>query len=119
MAQYLYTTARGKTFERTYPVGRNPYTIRVKVNGHTRLAYLDLAATHRKGQPHRNVQGKWPILSDAMAVHPSQIPEAQEFDRQHGVPTNYLPDGRPELRDVSHRRAYLKAHQMIDRSGYD
>lgn len=59
----------------------------------------------------------WPILSEALAVHPSQVAEAQESARARGVPTQFLPDGRAVLRDRDHRRRYLKAYGFFDRNG--
>lgn len=59
----------------------------------------------------------WPILSDAMGVHPSQIQEAMAFDARHGVPTEYTPDGRPILLDRWHRKRYAEAHGFYDRNG--
>jgi len=64
-------------------------------------------------------KGKWPILSESAGVHPSQIQEAKEFNRQHGLSVDYTPDGRPEFRDAAHRAKFLKAWKMVDRSGYN
>lgn len=58
-----------------------------------------------------------PIHSDALAVHPSQVDEAVESAKKKGVPTEFLPDGRPILRTRQHRRAYLRAYGYHDRSG--
>ena len=58
-----------------------------------------------------------PIVSDAMAVHPSQVKEAVLDAAKKGVPTEFLPDGRPVLTSRSHRRAYLRAYRFHDRNG--
>lgn len=58
-----------------------------------------------------------PIVSDALAVHPDQVTEAVQDAKQKGVPTEFLPDGRPILTSRSHRKAYLKAYGFHDRSG--
>jgi hypothetical protein len=72
--------------------------------------------THRevvKGIP------QYPILSDAAGVMPEQIPEQMAHDRAMGVPTHYTKDGRPILENRSHRRKYLRANGLYDRSaGY-
>ncbi len=70
-----------------------------------------------------SVAGKgWPIASDAMGVHPSQIAEAEAHDAKHGVPTEYVKEGEkignPLLRDPAHRRKYLKLHDRVDRNSY-
>lgn len=57
------------------------------------------------------------MASDAMMVHPTQIEEQTQLCRQLGIPTDYLPDGRPILRDAGHRKALARAHHMIDRNG--
>ena len=59
----------------------------------------------------------WPIHSEAAGAHPSQIPEHIEFDRHHGVPTDYDSTGRPILRDRAHRKRYLKIHGLRDNQG--
>lgn len=58
-----------------------------------------------------------PIVSDALAVHPRQVQEAMASAAAKGVPTEFLPDGRPILRDRAHRKAYLKAYNFHDRNG--
>ncbi len=58
-----------------------------------------------------------PIVSDALAVHPKQVQEATEDAKRKGVPTEFLPDGRPILRTRGHRRAYLRAYGFHDRNG--
>lgn len=58
-----------------------------------------------------------PILSDALAVHPKQVQEAMEDAKRKGVPTEFLPDGRPVLRTRQHRKEYLKAYGFHDKRG--
>lgn len=63
---------------------------------------------------------KWPIASDAMGIHPSQIEEARAFNRSRGVPTtDYTSDGRPILRSSGHRKAYMRAWKYFDKSGFN
>lgn len=59
----------------------------------------------------------WPILSDALAVHPKQIEEAMERDRRHGIQTDYAEDGRAILRDRAHRREMMRSLQVHDNNG--
>ena len=42
--------------------------------------------------------GNWPMESYAAGVNPKQIPEMRKFDKKHGVPTDYSPDGDPVFR---------------------
>jgi len=59
----------------------------------------------------------WPMASDAASVHSSQIAQFREFDKSHGVPTDYLPDGRPVWRSRGHKRDYCKIHHLFDKDG--
>lgn len=59
----------------------------------------------------------WPIISDALAVHPKQVAEHEALCRSKGVPTQTLKDGRVILRDRAHRKQYLKAFNYHDRNG--
>lgn len=63
-------------------------------------------------------RGEWPIESISTQVHETQVKEAAEYDRKLGVPTDYTRDGKPIWRDSSHRKAFLRAHGITDRSGY-
>jgi hypothetical protein len=55
------------------------------------------------------IQWHKPVLSDALAVHPKQIKEAQERDRQHGINVEYLPDGRPKFTSEYQMRKAMKS----------
>lgn len=69
------------------------------------------------GVPGNSLVGWTPICSDALAVHPLDRQEAMDDARRKGVPTDFLPDGRPVLTSRSHRKAYLKAYGFHDRGG--
>lgn len=73
-----------------------------------------------ENSPSPNAVGQvgWPIVSDALAVHHDQVPEAIADAKKRGVPTEFRRDGRPILRDRSHRKAYLKAYEMHDRNSF-
>lgn len=70
---------------------------------------------------HRNVTSNtdtWPLLSDAAGVHPSQAEDAYKQSADIGVPTRFHPDtGQAIFESRSHRKAFLKAKGMYDRSG--
>ena len=76
------------------------------------LMCRDYQADFGKRQP----CGTWPMESYAAGVHPKQIPEMREFDKKHGVPTDYTPDGDPRFTSPKHRRKYCEAHGMFDRN---
>lgn len=57
------------------------------------------------------------IHSEALAVHPLDIAEAEADARAKGVPTSFDADGRPVLTSRRHRKEYLKAYGFHDRSG--
>jgi hypothetical protein len=57
------------------------------------------------------------MKSEAMAVHPDQVPEAMARDKRHGVPTEYTRDGRPIFTDRGHRKAYLRSYGVHDKRG--
>lgn len=112
MPTYCYTTKDGQTFERVYPASRYPK--RIKVNG--RVATLDIAAQHRH---YRAAPGTWPLWSDAMGVHPSQIEEQREQDRKVGVSAEYDGMGRVKFISQAHRKSYCEAHGYFDQdAGY-
>lgn len=51
------------------------------------------------------------VVSETLAVHPDQIPEAIEESRKLGVPPpNFDQHGRPTFDNSSHFRRYAKAH---------
>ncbi len=60
-----------------------------------------------------------PILSNALAVHPSRVKEAILDAEKKGVPTSFMKDGRPVMRTRQHYNAYLKAYRFFNRdAGY-
>lgn len=62
--------------------------------------------------------GNWPLLSDAAGVHPTQCGAAYRESVSLGVPTRFHPDtGQAIFESRSHRRAFLRAKGMYDRSG--
>ena len=59
----------------------------------------------------------WPMLSEAMGVHPSQIPEMRRQAKHRGVPTDFTPDGRVILRNRAHRKKFGEAFRFFDKDG--
>lgn len=73
----------------------------------------DWQAQYRRPQ----ARGKWPIYSDAMAVHPSQIEATERRAAELGVPVNIVkkdcPEedrwaGQVEFTDQRHQNEYLR-----------
>lgn len=61
----------------------------------------------------------YPFVSEAMAVHPDQIPEAREHAIKNGVPTDFDSEGRPVVRDRQHKKELCRALGYFDRdAGY-
>ncbi len=69
------------------------------------------------GEPYRPTQFK-PIASEACAVHPKQRQKAIELAAKQGVPTEFNSMGQPIFRSRQHRRAFLRAKGLIDRSSF-
>jgi hypothetical protein len=70
----------------------------------------------------RSVAGglpQYPIACETLAVHPDQISEAREFDRTHGVPTDYRSDGSPIMKDSRHYKRYRRLHGYHFRNGFE
>ena len=59
----------------------------------------------------------WPMYSEAMAVHPEQIPEAMERNKKHGVYVEYAKDGRAKLMDRGQRKALMRIEGYHDNNG--
>ncbi len=58
------------------------------------------------------------LKSDALAVHPSQIPEVMARNKRHGLSIEYNEsDGRPILKDRGQRRDLLKIEGVHDNDG--
>lgn len=58
------------------------------------------------------------IESDALAVHPRQIPEAMARDKAHGLNIEYLPDGRPKLTSQQQKREMCRSLGLHENNAY-
>ena len=58
-----------------------------------------------------------PLHSEALAVHPNQIPEAIEVAKRKGVPVEFDKVGRPIFTSSRQFREYAKRHGFRHR-GY-
>lgn len=59
----------------------------------------------------------YPYLSDAMGVHPCQIPYMQKLAEEKGVPTEFTKDGRMVVRDRKHRKEFGERFGFFDKDG--
>jgi hypothetical protein len=50
------------------------------------------------------------VVSESLAVHPSQVQEATETAKKLGVSVEFQKDGRPVFDNSAHFRRYAKAH---------
>jgi len=84
----------------------------------TRKEFLRGAPGLRAGEPCfvASTRG-WPLVSEAMGVHPSQVQAVMADDRRKGVPTDYTRDGCPIFTSRAHRKRYCEAHGYFDRNG--
>jgi hypothetical protein len=64
-------------------------------------------------------KAKWPIKSEALGVHPSQVGEARQECLKRGLNTEYTKDGRPIFTGPAHRKKHCEAMGYYDRNaGY-
>lgn len=78
------------------------------------LLKRDFFAEQVSARPAQN----WPMESDALAVHPAQVKEAEQASIDAGIPTHFNKQtGAPIFNSPSHRKAYCKAYGFYDRNG--
>jgi hypothetical protein len=66
-----------------------------------------------------NTPGAWPMLSDALGVHPDQIRDASAEAAAMGVPTQFASDGRAIITSREHRKQLCQVYGFFDKSaGY-
>lgn len=96
----------------------------IKAGGGKRVevSVLDLAQAHTQACREAAAATKKPVVggnfkkkiwSDTVAVHPSQIPEAMEYNKTHGSPNvEYDKYGRPAFGSAREAREYAKKHGL-------
>lgn len=63
--------------------------------------------------------GCWPMVSDAVGVHPDQVIDAQKHAEKIGVPTRFNALGQAIFESPGHRKAYCERTGRYDRNaGY-
>lgn len=113
MPIYCYRCqSTNEVIEEVYPSSKIPRRIHREGKAYVR----DIAAEHGEGQ-HRPI-GYYE--SNAMGVHPDQIPEAMADARSKGVKIDFTPDGTAYWKGVDarqRRKEYCRAYGFHDRDG--
>ena len=113
MTPYMYRNKKtGELITRRYRMGEAPHIINEASGSWVR----DMAAEHSGARTKSNA--KWPIHSDALGVHPEQVPEFRDAAKKDGVPTDFTPSGEPILNDMAHCRRYWKHRGVFDKAGF-
>ncbi len=111
MPFYCFTTPSGKTVERRFSMADVPASVEVDGERALRDYRAEWAGRRDPGD-------LWPIYSDGLGVHPSQVKQVEAESKAAGIPTHFTKDGRAVLESRSHRRRYLRYRGFIDRDGY-
>lgn len=76
---------------------------------------LDLQEATPPGAPNPAL---WPMESEGFGVLPSQVPEAIEHARKHGVPLEFTKDGAAIFRSQQHQREVLRKYHALNKADY-
>jgi len=79
--------------------------------------YRSLHQRRGTGRAGASFRGFKPIKSDALAVHPAQVKEAEADAKKKGVPVEFMKDGRPVFTSRSQRKRYMQIYGFFDRAG--
>ncbi len=74
----------------------------------------DLKEGFAEGLPFHKAE--WPLLSDGAGVHPKQIADGVKEAEQHGTHISYTSDGRAIFESHQHRKEYMRAMCLTDKS---
>lgn len=74
-----------------------------------------LAATAAKKKRSLKIAYVRPEESEALRVHPDDIPEAMALAKAKGVPTEHDSEGRPLFTSARHQQAYCRAFGFFNR----
>jgi hypothetical protein len=64
-----------------------------------------------------NLSG-WPMRSEALAVHPAQVAEANARNKRHGISVTYDAEGFAHIPDRNERRKLLKLEALHDKNSF-
>jgi hypothetical protein len=120
MPVYDYCCPAGHAFSRHDSVDK--FSARRRCPTCRKYGMVDIVAQHRGFQ--KPVNARWPLLSNAMSVLPSQVEEARAAAKEFDVPIRYNSQGQAIFTSEKNRRACLRARakagfaRRYDRSGY-
>src|SRR5262245_41681570 len=63
-----------------------------------------------------NTSSCWPMVSEALAVHPEQVAEANARNKKHGIAARYDEGGFCHIPDRSDRKKLLKLEGLVDKN---
>lgn len=111
---YCYACKCGNKIEKVLPLRK--FREHIKCPACSGQMNIDIAAQQKDI---KSTGVGWPMVSDALGVHPAQAQEFGQFLREQGVPTEVLPNGNPVLVSREHRKKVCAATGMYDRNaGY-
>lgn len=103
---YVYETPDGARHDLDFPFGTAPPTFKI---GRKTARLVPCCGTfQRVSSKSGRIAAKWPIKSESMGVHSSQVKDCREWSKKQGCPTDYTPDGRPILTSEHHRNRFCK-----------
>jgi len=113
----------GEVIERFFKTWRNVPRVLTSRNDPKKELTRGVRATRilsgtrkdRYGRGRQVLYGKWPIHSQALAYHPSQVNRKL---KEH-IGADIDADGCPILENPQHRRKVLRRVGAVDRSGFD
>lgn len=114
MPYYIYTCKAGHESEYFSSMDKYKKFRPCKCPGCKKRAEHSIAATTKN---FKHSAGTWPMHSEAMAVHPSQIRDQQKVLAKSGVKCDFDREGRPILTSQHHRKQVAEAMGLYDRNG--
>jgi hypothetical protein len=111
MPVYCFREEDGTIHERVFSM-KDDIPKAIEVDGN--VATRDLLSEHRRVA---HAPGNWPLCSDALGVHPSQVGEAVAHAQKIGVPTEFNSEGQAVFTSAAHRKRYARAVGFRDRNG--
>jgi hypothetical protein len=120
---YAYITDDGDRDDRVFPIGQAPAT--VQING--KVAHRDYAAelptqtvavreNVKKG--HKQKIAKWPMRSDQLGVHPSEIPAEKAMLKERGITgVDFDQKTGEAIVTKKGRKDYARLYKLNDKKG--
>jgi hypothetical protein len=110
--QYHYFCECGEKFPLTLPSTKSKY--RPRCSKCNKKMDRDIGAEHRETV---HIPGNWPMVDDALAVHPSQIKDALAHAAKGGVKIDFTPQGQPIYESARHCKEYREMRGVRANNG--